>query len=287
LALPALVALGASLPEVSAAGGWWSSIDLKRAYVAQGEHVRAGTEFLFRSLETADRARREGRFSAYLLADFDFDVVETAMGKASPRGWWRLGDAIPMRMGPVRLHHWDGNLAHASAEFDVPALDPGRYALMFCDAGCAHPLGDIVPVSLTVVRDPLTARTASRLAALEFETATEQAKMRARVRGLRAELAAVTLDNQSLRESVAAANQRLDRLARREPASSVPWWAWAGWAVAGSTTVLAIAVMVSRRRRWRRLPHALDGPLGNGHDRIRVPAAAARDESGREGARYM
>ena len=54
------------------------------------------------------------------------------------------------------------NLALASASFRVPEIPPGRYTVMFCDAGCAHPLADVIPTlprQLTVT----TPRTADGL----------------------------------------------------------------------------------------------------------------------------
>jgi hypothetical protein len=68
------------------------------------------------------------------------------------------GDAEAVELGRVVLRVSDSNIARARASFTVPDLPPATYSLMFCDAGCAHPLADVVPTkTFTIVADPATA----------------------------------------------------------------------------------------------------------------------------------
>jgi hypothetical protein len=135
------------LPSATA-GGWWTSLRLDRTRVAVGQEMKVHADLMFRSVDAAKAAQTgqaQGRFYVYLLRGFDYSVVQRAMRKPSPLNWWSLGSADAFRVGRVEIGGRESNLALAKASFRVPKLPPGRYTVMFCDAGCAHPLADVIP----------------------------------------------------------------------------------------------------------------------------------------------
>jgi hypothetical protein len=141
------------------AGGWWSSIRLDRARVTAGQEMTAETQVMFSStgaVEAARKARGKDAFYAYLLRGFDYSVVDRAMREASPQNWWSVGGAEAYWAGRVTVGASDLNLASATASFRVPKAPPGKYAVMFCDTGCAHPMADLIPThpsALTIAPD--------------------------------------------------------------------------------------------------------------------------------------
>jgi hypothetical protein len=144
----ACVAAGLILLPSATAGGWWSSVRLDRARVAVGQELRVHASVMFRSVEEAEAAQNgeaQGAFYVYLLRKFDYSVVQRAMREASPRDWWSVGNADAFRVGRVVISGQESNLAVANASFRVPEVPPGRYTVMLCDVGCAHPLADVIP----------------------------------------------------------------------------------------------------------------------------------------------
>jgi hypothetical protein len=145
------------------AGGWWSSIRLDRTKVAIGQTMTVRADVMFRSVEAAEAARSgrdEDAFYAYLLRGFDYSRTAEAMRKPSPRTWWSVGSAEAYRVGRVAIEDGDFNLARANASFRMPKeVPPGKYAVMLCDAGCAHPMADVIPTrpwALTVAPAGIT-----------------------------------------------------------------------------------------------------------------------------------
>jgi hypothetical protein len=135
------------LPSATA-GGWWTSIRIDRTRVAIGQEMKVHANVMFRSVDAAEAAQTgetQGGFYVYLLRGFDYSIVQRAMREASPRNWWSVGGADAFRAGRVVIGDRESNLALAKASFRVPKLPPGRYTVMFCDAGCAHPLADVIP----------------------------------------------------------------------------------------------------------------------------------------------
>ena len=103
---------------------------------------------MFRSIEAAETARDargEDAFYAYLLRGFDYSIVDRAQREADPQNWWSVGGAEVYWAGRVTVSGLDLNLATATASFRVPKVPPGKYAVMFCDAECVHPLADLIP----------------------------------------------------------------------------------------------------------------------------------------------
>jgi hypothetical protein len=148
------------LPSNAGAGGWWTSIRVDRATVAVGQEVKVHANVMFSSVdavEAAQSGRENETHYVYLLRGFDYSVVERAMRKASPGDWWVADSAAAFRVGRVVIGGGDSNLALANASFRVPELPAGKYSVMFCDAGCRHPLADVIPTlpsQLTVVAQP-------------------------------------------------------------------------------------------------------------------------------------
>jgi hypothetical protein len=129
------------LPSATA-GGWWTSIRLDRTRVAVGQEMKVHANVMFRSIEAAEAAQQgqaQGAFYVYLLRGFEYSVVLGAMRKPSPRNWWSLGSAHAFRVGRVVISGQEPNLAVAKSSFRMPEVPPGKYAVMFCDTGCAHP----------------------------------------------------------------------------------------------------------------------------------------------------
>lgn len=142
------VAAALTVLPSAAAGGWWTSIRLDRTRVAVGQEMKVEANVMFRSVDAAEAARTgemQGGFYVYLLRGFDHSIVQRAMREASPRNWWSVGIADAFRVGRVVIGGRESNLALANSSFRVPEMPPGRYTVMFCDAGCAHPLADVIP----------------------------------------------------------------------------------------------------------------------------------------------
>jgi hypothetical protein len=130
------------------AGGWWTSIRLDRTTVAVGQEMKVHASVMFRSVDAAEAARNgeaQSTFYVYLLRGFDYSIVRRAMREASPQNWWSLGSADLFNVGRVVIRARVSNLAAANASFRVPEVRPGKYTVMLCDAGCTHPLADVVP----------------------------------------------------------------------------------------------------------------------------------------------
>lgn len=244
------------LPAQAAAGGWWSFINVDRSRVAIGETVEVrATEVLFDTVAEAKQAQREDDYFVYLVRGFDRSVLEKAMMKAEPGDWWSVGDAELVRVGGVDLGRTtDANLVVVRASFRVPDIDPGTYALMLCDAGCVHPLADVVPTTgFTVVADPMTARLARRVGRVEQRLARAQLRrLDERVLVARAESAAVRSELEELRAETAV-------LRRQARESKTPPWIFAGWLVAG-IAVAGAAVLLLRRRRTLEPSHDVLDP---------------------------
>lgn len=139
------VACALLVSSSATAGGWWTSVRLERAEVAVGQNVKARANVMFSSVDSVEAAQRERAFYVYLLRGFDYSIVERAMREPSPRKWWSVGSAEAFRVGRVVIDRSELNLALANASFRVPEIPPGEYTVMFCDAGCIHPLADVIP----------------------------------------------------------------------------------------------------------------------------------------------
>ena len=233
LRLPLICALGVLvlLPQKAAAGGWWSYVDVNRSHVAPGQRVELDETVAFSSTAAAEVAQRTQRFHVYLLRGFDPSVVERAMRKPSPSNWWSPGGAEAIEVGRVAVNVSDANLGRATAAFTVPDIPPATYQLMLCDTACAEPLGDVIPVDLTVVADPATARMGSASTAWSDGVATR------------------------LVERLRARGSSLANEGRSAPPAAP--WAYATWLVAG-VLAGALALLVLLRRRSRR-PRPADG----------------------------
>jgi hypothetical protein len=235
LRLPLVCALGVLLlmPQGTAAGGWWSYIDVNRSHVAPGQRVELDETVAFSSAAAAEAAQRTERFYVYLLRGFDYSVVERAMRKPSPGNWWSLGGAEAIQVGQVAVNVSDANLGRATAAFTMPELPPTTYQLMLCDTACTEPLADVIPVKrFTVVADPATARMAQRVDRLERRS-RNQAALNARSEAKQLEAGASSPANEG-----------------RSSPPAAPW-AYAGWLVAGALAG-AVALLVLRRHRSRR-----------------------------------
>jgi hypothetical protein len=239
------------LPPSAMAGGWWTSIRLGRETVAVNQHLKAHANVMFSSVdavEAAQRGRGEQEFYVYLLRGFDYSVVERAMRKPSPRNWWSIGGARAFQVGRVVIGGGQSNLALANASFRVPDLPPGRYAVMFCDAGCAHPLADVIPTAwnqLTVVADPATARLAARVERLERLAARgtrELARSRAAAWEAQAEAALARSETEQL-------EARLQAVARSAESAEGSPWAYGGWLFGGAALGALFGLALRSRRR--------------------------------------
>jgi hypothetical protein len=154
------VAVALTVPPSATAGGWWTSIRLDRTRVAVGQEMKVHASVMFRSIDAAEAAQKggaQGEFYVYFLRGFDYSVVQRAMRKPSPQNWWTIGSAEAFRAGRVVIGRQESNLGVARASFRVPDVPPGRYAVMFCDEACTHPLADVIPTlpkRLTVAAGP-------------------------------------------------------------------------------------------------------------------------------------
>ncbi|HEX2045516.1 MAG TPA: hypothetical protein VHF23_07820 [Gaiellaceae bacterium] len=231
------------------AGGWWSYVEADRSTVAPGQRVKLGEQVMFRSAAAAREATDEGGFHVYLLRGFDYSVVERAMEKPWPRSWWSLGDADAIRVAGVDIDVSDGNLARAHASFTVPALTPGTYHLMLCDAGCRRPLADVIPAAgFTVVADPATARLAERVERLEVRLRRRSSRV-AHVRALAGRAHVVARRARVELGRLQARMEALERRAGRAEAERASRPAdEAGWLLAGGLAGALVALTLRRRR---------------------------------------
>jgi hypothetical protein len=240
------VATAILMPPHAAAGGWWTSIRLDRATVLAGQRVNAHANVMFSSVDAVEAAESGGKgeeFFVYLLRGFDDSIVERAMRRRSPPNWWSIGGADAFRVGRVVIGGSASNLALANASFRVPNVPLGKYAVMFCDAGCAHPLADVVPMTeFAVVANPLIARLAVRVDRLEQQAHTQgQALLGTRAAAQEAERAAA--------RRLARAHARIETLERRLAGSRRPMWAGAGWLLAGVVVGVVAGILWRRRRQ--------------------------------------
>jgi hypothetical protein len=238
------ITIALTLPATATAGGWWTSIRLDRATVLAGQRVNAHAHVMFSSVdavEAAQNGRRDEEFYVYLLRGFDDSIVERAMRRRSPRNWWSVGGADAFRVGRVVIGGSGSNLALANASFLVPHVPPGKYAVMFCDAGCAHPLADVIPMTeFAVVANPTIARLAVRVDRLEQQTFTQgQELLRKRAAARAAELASAG--------RLTRAQTRIEALERRLADSRRSVWTEVRWVIAG--LVLGLVGILLRRRR--------------------------------------
>lgn len=219
------------------AGGWWTGIQLEGRYAGVGETMNLRSEVWFPTLADAEAARTVDHH-AYLVRGIDRELLRRGMSRAEPKRWW----APPREMilvGDVRLSRWDGNIAFATGAITIPDLTPGRYRLMLCDLGCATPLGNVVPQPLHVSGDAALARAVRTL-----ERRNE--RLGQAVRRTRASVRRTSNENAEATASVAAALTRVEGEAQPGRDPSVPWIAYAGWFLAGATSVL---LLLGRRRR--------------------------------------
>lgn len=274
------------LPPAATAGGWWSGIEVSRSRVAVGQRVTAEAEVLFASTRAAAAAEARDAFSVYLLRDFDYSVVERAMRRRSPRNWWSLRGAQALEAAPVALRVLDANLAVARASFTVPDVRPGRYALMFCDAGCARPLADVVPTpGITVMADPATVAATARIERLEKRLerqAQELAAARADLGEARTETERTRSRLQRLAKAFESVERRLATSDNRSPGYG---WAYAGWFLAGAcASALVGFVLLRRRSRGHGRRDSADAPIVERTHGVGGTRASARPHPRRERA---
>lgn len=228
------------VPHVAEAGGWWDSITVDR-FLAPGQSVEAGGEFLFETIEEAS-ASRDRRYFAYLLEGADHDMVDEAMGERYRKGWWKPNFERAYLLGPVEISNRDSNLAHASANFEVPALEPGGYDLMFCSDNCAEALGHMIPARVEVVADPVVARTATAFRDYRFRSSMSHRGTDHELRGLRKDLKELRGRMERVEDEIAQVRELLrdEKSDRSAQADALP-------VLLAGAGVLAL---VPLRRRW-------------------------------------
>jgi hypothetical protein len=249
LRLAVVCALGVLLvmPQAAAAGGWWSSINVNRSYVAPGQRVEVKDAVAFSSSAAAEEAQETGRFYVYMLRGFDYSVVNRAIRERSPGDWWSLGDAEAIQVAPVTVSVSDANLGRATAAFTMPEVPPATYHLMLCNAGCTEPLSDdVIPTKeFTVAADPAAAQMTQRVDRLEGQNRNQARQLAAaRADTERALVAAQNADSEVDRLEASVSSQADE--SRDSPRVSP--WAYAGWFVAG-LLLGALTLLVVRRRR--------------------------------------
>ena len=230
----------------STAGGWWTFVHIDGQYVGVGETRVARSAALFDTIEQAERAQTK-RYYAYLVRGYDNALLRRAMTQPEPRRWWALSpDAELVRVGRVQLGGWNANLGKAHARIRIPEIAAGRWALMFCDAGCREPMANAIPTSVRVTADALTARTADRVAALE-ERMRVVADLRADLRDARLRVDGAAARAENMRRDLNSLTRRMQALeaAAQVPPPSSAW----PWGVAGAFALLTVVILVTTRRR--------------------------------------
>ena len=247
-----VVVLFALLPVAPAsAGGWWSSVHVGSRFVAVGDTVTARSEAWWDTTAKAEAAA-QGPYYAYLVTEYDTEVLDRAMGRANPTRWWKLAAGTELvRLGRVRVSELDGNLGTARARFTIPRVRPGRYSLMFCDAGCATPLGRVIPTPVRLTADPVAAHAATRVDALGRRLEAGAFAMRERVADAADQAAEARSAATATRRTLNGLTQRvaaLEAAAEEEEvaaAARLPW----PWIVALGLGLVAFAALVARALR--------------------------------------
>jgi hypothetical protein len=233
------IATALFLPPSAAAGGWWTSLRVDRATVVAGQRVHAHADPLHAG---------EGKFFVYLLSDFDESRLTRAMSEQFSPSWWSLGEATAIKVGHVAVGGSASATYLASASFRVPQLSTGTYAVMFCDDGCARPLGDVIPMTeFAVVADPMIARLATRLDRLEERTYAQAQQLL----DARAEAQDARLNATGERAQMRARIHALERAA--EDSRPAPW-ADVRWLIAGLFLGVVVGILLPRRRSHERSP---------------------------------
>ena len=230
----------------SSAGGWWGYVHIEGQYVGVGETLVATSAAFFPTVEQAEQAQTK-QYYAYLVRGYDKGLLRRAMTQPDPKRWWALSaEAELVQVGRVRLGGWDANLGEARARIEIPKIATGRWGLMFCDAGCREPMANIIPTSVRVTADAVTAKMADRVAALE-ERAGVVPNLRAAVRDARSEAADAGAEAASARQALADVTRRVQALeaAARQPPSPSPW----PWSVAAALVLVMVGIVVASRRR--------------------------------------
>ncbi|HEX6207657.1 MAG TPA: hypothetical protein VF058_04775, partial [Actinomycetota bacterium] len=254
----AVAALVLSTAGPAAAGGWWSFIPLQGAELGVGERFASGRgETLFLTAEAAARARSgEDPYHAYLIPEIDWRIAnESASAREYHSRWARPHAAI--RVGSVKVWGGSRNYARFRVVFDVPDATPGPYVLALCSEGCAAPLGDVVPSQITLVADPVAARTAREVGKLDWRVNALGQRANHLERQIRALRGAGT--DPEVIEAIDALTVRAEKEARRvqelearveelEGAAPAPAWLVVGAAGA------ALLLLLPRRRRPRGRP---------------------------------
>ena len=239
-----------ALPSGAAAGGWWSSIDLDGPYLGIGETVVSRTEISFSTIALGEEARGTD-YHAYLVRGIDEQALDEAMSTAEPGRWWTAPEEMTF-VGDVELSDWESNLGMATVHITVPEVSPGLYDLMLCDAGCNAALGDLIPLEVQVSADPLAAQTARKLERQEARSDTRFGLIRRELRRTTRQLDAAEAASGASAERIVRLQRRVSALGNDAPAT--PWFAYAGWWLAGVVT--ALLVMRSRRRYRNLEPEA-------------------------------
>jgi hypothetical protein len=169
-AIVAALVLAVAAP--GSAGGWWSYIDLEHEDLVVGETVTAQAQVMFRTTTEAEAA--DG-YHAYLVRGIDHAALDAALTRPDPTGWWSPPREI-VHLGAVEVDDRDANLARAVATFEVPAVPPGIYGLMFCTAGCEEPMADVIPtLDLALHTDAASAATSRAIRSLDGRVTDELA----------------------------------------------------------------------------------------------------------------
>ena len=236
----------------ASAGGWWSGIDLKGRYLGIGETVTARAEVWFRNLELAEKARSEA-YHAYLVRGIDHERLERAMTRPEPKDWWSKPEEMTL-VGDVRLGRWDGNIAVATARVRIPDIALGAHNLMFCDAGCTKPLGNVIPLRVQVTADALLAKTARKLQATNDRLDLALAHVRSDLGRIMTQARRAGTEATETRAELGRLRDKLSSLSKERPAT--PWLAYTGWFAAGAASVLAVV----RRRKVVLAPETQSRP---------------------------
>lgn len=224
------------------AGGWWSYLQVPGQYFGVGETITfTENEVMFDTIEEADAARSEA-FGVYLVESYNKQLLDDAMTRPQPDVWWQP-QSTPMRVGDLKLINQDSNLMKARVSFTVPAVPPGRYALVLCsNPDCAQSLGNVIPSDVAIVDDPLLAQTARRVANESFKNEMALVRVRHRLKGMREQLSNLRTQADEQQDSGASSAPVSPT---RAPEPPTPWVAYAGWFLAGLAT--ACLFLLGRR----------------------------------------
>jgi hypothetical protein len=250
------------LAQAAAGGGWWSSIQLRGGPVAVGERLTIRSEAYFPTVEEAEAEEGSAYYVYLVRGGYDRALLRTAMGTGNPARWWAADSGAQLlQLGRISWSMKWGNVGTARASVRIPEVEPGRYDLMLCDAGCTRPFASVIPATIRITDEPLAAQALRKVDRLEHQLARQGDAAQERIRAAQtvAERATTRADN--VRATLNGLAQRVQAL-EAEQSSAVSTPRSMTWPLTGAAALVALAALAWAAQRRAARPRRALGQLG-------------------------